>query len=144
MYNKTITLFNYHKATGNWFLSVIPNVSFINSDSSAASKDGLNNTGILRLSIHSTKDKQVHTLDGLKSYTGTKSYAKSETPSRVLTFAPETDFIYDGVWSDLSPISDDEYDSGLYHEMNNSYDGVYLVQSVTFYELIPHFEIGGR
>jgi len=42
------------------------------------------------------------------------------------------------------PIADNEYESGLYNDMNSKYDGVYKITTSAFFGLIPHFEIGGR
>ena len=94
--------------------------------------------------IRCTKARAVTTSDGVKSYTGAKAYARCDTPAACITFAPEVDFIYEGVWPDLTPIDDSVYESGLYHELNDTYDGVYLISSAAFYDLLPHFEIGGR
>ena len=59
-------------------------------------------------------------------------------------FAPECDFIFAGAWPDTEPLTDDDYDEGLYHALNAERDGIYLISSAGFYGLLPHFEIGGR
>lgn len=58
--------------------------------------------------------------------------------------APECDFIFAGAWPDTEPLTDDDYDEGLYHALNAERDGIYLISSAGFYGLLPHFEIGGR
>ena len=45
---------------------------------------------------------------------------------------------------DTEPLTDDDYDEGLYHALNAERDGIYLISSAGFYGLLPHFEIGGR
>lgn len=144
MYHNTITLFNYHKATGKWYPSVISDVDLIVNKASKVAIDGVNNSDTVDIIIHCTKDRVITTSEGAKSYTGVKDYAKSNSPNTHITFAPEQDFIYEGEWPDLSAITDDEYESGLYHAMNDTYDGVYLVSSAAYFDLLPHFEIGGR
>lgn len=144
MYHNTITLFNYHKATGKWYPSVISGVDLIGNKASTATKEGVNNGDAVDIIIHCTKDRIITTSEGAKSYTGAKAYAQCNTPAACITFAPEQDFIYEGEWPDLSAITDDEYESGLYHAMNDTYDGVYLVSSAAYFDLLPHFEIGGR
>lgn len=144
MYQNTITLFNFHRATGLWYPSVISGVDLIASKANNATKEGTTNSDAVDIIIHCTADRAVQTSEGLKSYTGAKAYARCNAPTEHITFAPECDFIYDGVWSDLSPLSDDEFDSGLYHELNETQDGVYMISSAAFYSLLPHFEIGGR
>lgn len=144
MYQNTITIFNYHKATELWYPSVISGVDLIASKANNATKEGLNNGDVVDIIIHCTPDKQITTSEGVKSYTGAKEYAKCDNPASHITFTPEKDFIYEGIWPDTSAISGDDYESGLYHELNENFDGVYLINSVAYYGLLPHFEIGGR
>lgn len=80
----------------------------------------------------------------VKKYTGPKAYAKLADPSEYFTFRPETDFFATGNYASEAPISDDDYENGLYSAMNDAMDGVYMITSATFYSLIPHFEIGGK
>ena len=82
--------------------------------------------------------------DEIRWYTGPKAYAKLDNPQEFFTFKAETDFFVVGNHFSLEPISDDDYDEGLYHEMNNAQDGVYMINSAAFFSLLPHFEIGGR
>ena len=144
MYHNTITLFNFHKQTGKWYPSVISGVDLVSHKASTNTREGVNNNDVVDVIIRCTKDRVVSTSSGVKSYTGVKAYARCDTPAAYITFAPEVDFIYEGVWADLDPIDDSDYESGLYHELNNEYDGVYLISSAAFYDLLPHFEIGGR
>lgn len=144
MYQNTITIFNYHKATELWYPSVISGVDLIASKANNTTKEGLNNGDVVDIIIHCTPDKQITTSEGVKSYTGAKEYAKCDNPASRITFTPEKDFIYEGIWPDTSAISGDDYESGLYHELNENFDGVYLINSVVYYGLLPHFEIGGR
>ena len=144
MYQSTVTIFNFHAVSGLWYPSVIHNVDLIASKSSAATAEGRNNADTVEVIVHCSADRSITTTEGLKSYTGPKKYAKCNNPTERITFTPEHDFIYDGEWPELVPISDDQYDSGLYHAMNDEYDGIYMINSAVFYGLIPHFEIGGR
>lgn len=144
MYQNTITLFNFHEATGLWYPSVIADIDLIASKANNATKEGLNNGDTVDIIIHCTHDKKIKTSQGMKSYTGAKAYAKCDNPTGCITFKPEKDFIYEGVWPDLLPIDGEDFDSGLYNELNTNYDGVYMISSAVFYGLLPHFEIGGR
>lgn len=144
MYQSTVTIFNFHAASGLWYPSVIHDVDLIASKSSAATAEGRNNADTVEVIVHCSADRSITTTEGLKSYTWPKEYAKCNNPTERITFTPEHDFIYDGEWPELVPISDDQYDSGLYHAMNDEYDGIYMINSAVFYGLIPHFEIGGR
>ena len=144
MYQNTITVFNYHEKTGFWYPSVINGADLIASKSSSATKEGRNNADSVDIIIHCSADKAVTTTAGQKSYTGPKEYASCDAPTERITFKPECDFIYDGEWPELAPISDEGYDSGLYHALNDEHDGIYMISSAAFYSLLPHFEIGGR
>lgn len=144
MYHNTITLFNFHKSTGKWYPSVISGVDLIGNKASTATKEGVNNGDTVDILIHCTREKVFTTSAGAKSYTGAKAYAQCNTPAACITFTPEQDFIYEGAWSDLTPVIDDDYESGFYQFMNDTYDGVYRVKSAVYYDLLPHFEIGGR
>lgn len=144
MFQNTITVFNFHEASGFWYPSVIHGADLIESKSSTATTEGRNNADTVEIIIHCTANRSVTTTAGAKSYTGPKEYAKCDNPAERITFAPECDFIFDGEWPELAPISDDEYDSGLYHALNDEHDGVYMITSAIAYSLLPHFEIGGR
>lgn len=145
MFQNTITLFNYHEATGMWYPSVLTKVDLGVNKSSNSTKNGINNNDTVTLIIPCTKDKGFITADGaVKSYTEAKTYAKCDNPTSYVTFKLECDFIYDGVYPDLTPVKDEDYESGYYHAVNEEYDGVYMISSVAFYDLLPHFEIGGR
>ena len=144
MYHKTITLFNYHKPTGKWYPSVISGVDLIGNTASTATKEGVNNGDTVDVIIHCTRGRVITTSAGPKPYLPPKLYAEHNPLSGLITFVPEQDFIYEGEWPDLAVIDDEDYESGFYHEMNNTYDGVYLITSAVFCDLLPHFEIGGR
>lgn len=145
MYQNTITLFNFHEATGLWYPSVFTGVDLGVNNSSRSTKDGKNNGDAVSVIIHCAADKTFTTADGTeKSYTGAKAYAKCENPTACITFKPECDFIYEGAWPDLEPLREEDYESGLYHALNDEHDGVYMISSAAYYGLLPHFEIGGR
>lgn len=144
MYRNTITVFNYHAASGLWYPSVIENVDLIASKASSSTTTGKTNADGVDIIIHCTPEKVITTTAGRKSYTGPKEYANCANPAERITFTPESDFIYDGVWPELAPVDDVGYDSSLYHTMNDKYDGVYMIASAAYFGLLPHFEIGGR
>ena len=146
MYGSTITLFNFHAASGCWYPSVISGVELGAAHASSAAREGNRNANSFVALIH-TNDRSARTLttsEGVKSYTGPKEYAECADPATRYTFTPEQDFIYEGAWPVLTPIAEDPEDEGLYHRMNDQYDGVHMIQSAEFFRLLPHFEIGGR
>lgn len=82
--------------------------------------------------------------DEVRWYIGPKAYAKLDNPHGYFTFKAETDFFVVGNYSSEVPITDDDYDEGLYHAMNDAQDGVYMITSAAYFSLLPHFEIGGK
>lgn len=145
MYESTITLFNFHKATGLWYTSVFSGVDLGVNKASKSTTDGKMSGDTITAIIPCGADKTFVTSDGAeKGYMGPKEYARCENPADHITFNPERDFIYEGAWSEPSPISEDGKDTGLYHSMNDEHDGVYMITSAAFYSLLPHFEIGGQ
>lgn len=144
MFGNTVTLFNFHEKDGLWYPSVIRNADLIAADASRRSTGGINNADTVDILINCTADKVITTATGSKPYIAPRAYAQCDDPADKLTFRPECDFIYDGIWGERTPIDDDRYAEGLYHAVNNSHDGVYMITSAAFYGLLPHFEIGGR
>ena len=144
MYGDTITVFNYHAATGRWFPSIISGADLLTTKANSATTAGGNNADTVDIIIHCTADKRIPASVGMKSYTEPKAYARCNSPARHITFTPECDFIFAGTWPDTEPLTDDDYDEGLYNAMNAAHDGIYLISTVSFYSLLPHFEIGGR
>lgn len=146
MYGSTITLFNYHAATGCWYPSVVSGVELGVVQSNSSGREGRKNANSFTALIH-TNDRSARTLTttgGMKSYTGPKEYANCADPEARYTFTPEQDFIYEGAWPVLTPIVESQEDEGLYQKMNNQYDGVHMIQSAEFFRLLPHFEVEGR
>lgn len=142
MHDRTITLFNLHK--GTWYPSVIRGVTVTESASSAATTQaGWTGGDALEVSIKTSRAKAIETATGYKAYVTPKVYAACADPSEFLSFTPEQDFIYCGEWADGGG-TDDDYDSGFYHAMNEEYDGVYKITSAEWLGALPHFEIGGR
>ena len=99
----------------------------------------------VELIIRTAADKSNTENSVTVRYAAPKEYAALENPVGYFTFTPEQDFFYVGsVMAASYPEDDYDDDNGFYHHMNKTHDGVYMIQSSTFYSLIPHFEIGGR
>ncbi len=82
--------------------------------------------------------------DEVRWYIGPKAYERLDDPRGYFTFKAETDFFVVGNYSSEAPITDNDYDEGLYHAMNDAQDGVYMITSAAYFSLLPHFEIGGK
>lgn len=134
MFDREITLFNLHGE--RWYTTLFTGVQMNAVSSKTATTHGQNNGDTVEIIISMP-------CDGL-SYMGPKAYAVLPDPTGYFTFAPESSFIVVGDHMENAPLNDDDYEQGLYHEMNMTLDEVYMVTSATYYSLIPHFEIGGR
>ena len=142
MHDTTVTLFN--KAAGKWYPTEFHNVTLTEANANTPTPDaGIKNADAVEILIRTAADKSSTENGVTVRYVPPKEYAALENPVGYFTFTPEQDFFYVGFVMAAS-YSDDDYDEGLYHHMNKTYDGVYMIQSATFYSLIPHFEIGGR
>lgn len=144
IFQKAITVFNFHKKSGLWYPTIITDTHITAAKANTRGTVGVNNADSVNVQITSNAAQIVNTSRGTKSYTPPKEYADSDYPEQHITFTPECDFFYEGRWSDLTPIDDDEYDEGLYSALNAEQDKIYMISSAAFYGLIPHFEIGGR
>lgn len=144
MYDKTITLFNYHEDTALWYPSIIENAEVFKTTASSNTTTGTANADVVEILINCNSDKSIKTKAGVKGYLSPKAYQKCDAPEEYITFSPDKDFIYCDEWPDTEPVSDDEcFDSGFYQKVNTEYDEVYKINSAASYGLIPHFEIGG-
>lgn len=144
MYGNTITLFNLHKGTGLWYTTVFNDADLIGLRASGATQHGVVSGDAVEIIIHTRADKSALSAQGPKRYAGPKAFAGLTDPGSYFTFTPEVDFFVAGDQSSPDPLADEEYESGLYHALNDELDGVYMVTSATFYPLLPHFEIGGK
>lgn len=150
MYDAVVTLFNFHEPTGTWHTTVFSGVNLLEAKAETATRDsGRTNGDTVELIIHTNSEKsaQVVDTDGTTAsvqYVGPKAYSALEDPQGFFTFKAETDFVVVGNHAQIAPVADDDYDEGLYHAMNNEYDGVYMITAAAFFSLLPHFEIGGR
>lgn len=140
MFDCVVTLFNYHAKTNKWYTTVFENADLLERGAKAATQQGETNGSSVELLINVSPDKSYKD----KQYAGPKAYAATDNPANHFTFTHETDFFMEGDYSNAEPVSEDDYESGYYHELNNIHDGVHMVVSAAYFPLIPHFEIGGR
>lgn len=142
MYDTTLTLFNYHKATNLWYTTVFHGADVIATHGADSSVQGIQNKDAVDIIIRTNALQIAVTPTGAKQYLRPKEYAVCGTPENSFTFTPQTDFIVVGDCGVKEPLEEGE-DCGLYHRMNDTHDEVYLIQTAAYYSLLPHFEIGG-
>lgn len=135
MYDKTITLFCKRSAddTDRWYPYTLHNVN-LNIDRSSIIKQygqGCNDNCVLN----------VRNERGYK-YLKPKEWERADTTT-ALTFRTG-DFFMVGDVGITQPVDDARYARGFYDHMNRNYDDVYMITSVSRFDLIPHFQITGR
>lgn len=142
MFDKTVTLFNYHASTKRWHITTLQGVNFNDNRAAKATQQGVTNGDTVSLLLPVDISGGSISYEG-KLYVKPKEYAALDNPADVFTLTPETDFFVVGNCRFNTPIDESEYMDGFYTEMNAELDDVYLITSAAFFSLIPHFEIGG-
>lgn len=143
MYNDTITVFNLH--SGLWLPRIIYNVDVgITSGANSTTLNGLTKADSSIILIRSNGSKYIDVNGRQLLYVAPKRFAVLENVENVISFQPQTDFIFLGAYESIKPVADDDFETGFYDMMNNERDGVYQIASVAYYSLIPHFEIEAR
>lgn len=140
MYDRTITLFNFRKADNSWRTILFEGVNVIELGASTATTQGTDNGDAAEIILHCTPDMKA----GGYQYVPPKAYQALDDVSKHFTLTPQVDFIAIGDNTSETPVPEDDYDEGLYHAMNEANDGVYMINTATWFSLLPHFEIGGR
>lgn len=147
MYTDVITLFNRVKGDrghgDTWHPTILRGVNLNLDRASILAKYGAESQDKAWVSI------PYKLTDGLKTVAG-KTYVTPkmfEDPDSKITFASGNrfDFFWVGEWEE-GEAADDDYESsiGFYNYMNDTYDNVFIVSSVSVFSSIPHFEILGK
>ena len=144
MFDRTVSVFNYHKADGKWYVSVIKGCSLVDTYSSSRGGYGVGNTGSANIHFHCSKN-QVFKIGSIrKKYVDPLTYQGKDDVSKVLTFTPEKDFVAVDVAIEDKVISDSDYENGLYDFMNKNLDSVHMITNAAWYNLLPHFVVGTK
>jgi hypothetical protein len=147
MHKDTITLFNRIKGGrghgDTWSPTILKGVNLNLDRASILAKYGEKSQDKAWLSIPYKR------IEGLKTV-GEKTYVTPmmfTDPDSEITFASgnQFDFFWVGEW-DGGTVSDDDFKSnvGFYNYMNDTYDNVFMVSSMSVLFVIPHFEILGK
>lgn len=152
LYKQTVTVFNRKTIDGKeyWCPYVIPNVHLITDKSIIISTYGEQSADNVRLHIrykNAWNGAVIPDGSGMQlAFLEPKEFAKSGVFGENITFAcgDNFDFFMAGEYSDLDLIDDTTYRNGFYNYMNRNYDNVFVITTCSKFNLIPHFEIGGR
>uniref|UniRef100_UPI0015D51338 hypothetical protein n=1 Tax=Enterocloster aldenensis TaxID=358742 RepID=UPI0015D51338 len=153
IYKATITVFNYYESSTAqiWYPHTLKNVDLVTDRGALIKKYGVDSADNAELHIAYTEmgmQKIITNATGKEIiWLPPKAWAKqvNDELADSITFSPSTDFFWNGEWTGVNPVNDEDYRDGFYAYMNNRYDFVYLVSSVGGpYSVIPHFEILGK
>lgn len=164
LYAQTITLFNRKPGQKGddtvWIPTVIEGVHLIiNRASSWDSRGGrAQDNATLNIRYQKSdsdvlvkcKDAFGQGADFYKKWYEPKAWKKLASPDNVITFSfgdnEDFDFFVEGTHAEFGPaIKDSDFQrKSFYWYMNNEYDNVFAISSVSRFSLIPHFTISAR
>lgn len=149
MYGDTITLFNRYEdsmGTITWYPTVIRGVNLAIDKAAIVAKYGAESKDNAILNVKCSIVGGEKFVDG-KQWLSPKDWENqtNDMLPQTITFASGNnfDFFCFGEWSE-DPIMDEDYRNGFYDYMNQNYDFVFSITSVSILSVIPHFEIVGR
>ena len=144
MFDRTVTLFNFHKSDRKWYSTVVKGCSLSDTYSSSKGGYGTANTGSANIHFHCSKSQVFRCGGKTKKYLDPMIYQKTENVGKYLTFTPEVDFVViDEAVTDTG-INDGDYENGFYHFMNEHLDNVHMITNSAWYNLLPHFVVGTK
>lgn len=160
MFRDTITIFNFYESETDgalWYPTVISS-THLQIDTAANLKErGPESADSARLTINYKREGELANISGIikftddgmetgkKPYISPKKWVLMEDKSVAVTFLKDKDFFYHGSWQGNVPVIDAEHGKkGFYDYMRRNEDEVFLITNIGKYNLIPHFEIGGK
>lgn len=144
----TVTVFNRYDATSTdtrYYATVIEGVKLQVDKAAAVSTSGLKDADAMWCSIPYTPTDFGITINEAP-YLSPKEWAAQtgDTMEQSLTFDEGRDILMDGEWDGPKVVYDADYIRvGFLGYLRSRFDGVYLINSASRYDLIPHFELGG-
>lgn len=134
-YNKTVTLYNMAKGatsldSDTWYPTLLSNVRLLINKGANIGSVGASDADSAKLSI---KDEYL-----IKPYMKPIAWKNSNNKADYFTL-DENSFFVAGDTTAESTASDD-----FFNYMKNKYDDCYKITTADRYELIPHFEVGGK
>jgi hypothetical protein len=144
----TVTVFNRYDATPTdtrYYATVIEGVKLQVDKAAAVSTSGLKDVDAMWCSIPYTPTDSGITINGTFHLSPKEWSAQTgDAMEQSLTFDEGRDILMDGEWDGPKVVYDSDYIRvGFLGYLRSRFDGVYLINSASRYDLIPHFEIGG-
>ena len=134
-FNRTVTVFNHcvDNLLGEetWYPTVLTDVRLLETKGANVHTSGIAEADAARLHIMT---------DNLpKPYLDPIAWSKTDDKTESFTLCQDKDFFVVGNVSSVTPTTDN-----FLKEMKSNYDGVYQITNVDKYDIIKHFEVGGR
>ena len=144
----TVTVFNRYDATPTdtrYYATVIEGVKLQVDKAAAVSTSGLKDADSMWCSIPYAATESGITINDIPHLSPKEWAAQTgDEMEQSLTFDEGRDILMDGEWDGPKIINDADYIRvGFLGYLRNRFDGVYLINSASRYDLIPHFELGG-
>ena len=133
-YNKTVTIYNKYvddDGTSHWIASVLKQVRLLINKGANVAATGIADANAAVL--------HIRTNDLSKQYLKPLEWQKEENREAYFTLTSGADFFVEGDTS-----SEKILESEFFEYMKQTYDNCFMINNVDRYELIPHFEIGGK
>lgn len=144
----TVTVFNRYDASPTdtrYYATVIKDVKLQVDKAAAVSTSGLKDADSMWCSIpYANMDSHIE-INGIPHLSPKEWAAQTgDEMERSITFDEGRDILMDGEWDGPKVVSEEDYSRvGFLGYLRTRYDGVYLINSASRYDLIPHFELGG-
>lgn len=148
MYSDTVTVFNrYRSRLGDmWYPTVLSDVNLNIDKANIVARYGEESKDTCVLNVRYKNVNGTKVVDG-KPYLLPKEWdaQTNDKLASTITFTSgeDFDFFFVGEYP-TEPIADDDYMDGFYNYMNDRYDQVFAISSVSEFSVIPHLEITGR
>lgn len=148
MYSDTVTVFNrYESRLGDmWYPTVLYGVNVNVDKASVVERYGEQSKDNAIMNVRYKKVGDFKVIDG-KPYVPPKEWDRqvNDSLASTITFTAgeKFDFFFVGEYP-TEPIADNDYIDGFYNYMNDTYDHVFAITSVSEFSVIPHFEILGK
>lgn len=144
----TVTVFNRYDASptdARYYATVIDGVKLQVDKAAAVSTSGLKDADSMWCSIPYANKVDYIEINNIRHLSPREWAAQTgDEMERSITIAEGRDILMEGVWDGPKVVNEADFGrAGFLGYLRNRYDGVYLINSASRYDLIPHFELGG-
>ena len=143
-----LTVFNRYDAAADdvrYYATIIHGATLQVDKAAAISTSGLKDADSMWCSIPYANMGDHIEINGIPHLSPKEWAAQTgDEMEQSITFDEGRDILMDGEWDGPKVVNEADYSRvGFLGYLRNRYDGVYLINSASRYDLIPHFELGG-